>query len=47
VLIMGLGGPLIWWDDEFCQGLVGRGFRVIRFDNRDAGLSQAMSGPGD
>ncbi|HEX3613749.1 MAG TPA: alpha/beta fold hydrolase [Sporichthyaceae bacterium] len=42
LLIMGLGGPLIWWDDEFCQGLVDRGFRVIRFDNRDSGLSQSM-----
>jgi pimeloyl-ACP methyl ester carboxylesterase len=46
LLIMGLGGPLIWWDDEFCEGLVERGFRVIRFDNRDAGLSQAMTGAG-
>jgi pimeloyl-ACP methyl ester carboxylesterase len=45
LLIMGLGGPLIWWDDEFCQGLVDRGFRVIRFDNRDSGLSQSMPDP--
>jgi pimeloyl-ACP methyl ester carboxylesterase len=46
LLIMGLGGPLIWWDDEFCQGLVDHGYRVVRFDNRDAGRSQAMSGTG-
>lgn len=46
LLIMGLGGPLIWWDDDFCQGLVDRGFRVIRFDNRDAGRSSAMPGTG-
>jgi proline iminopeptidase len=39
VLIMGLGMQLIAWPDGFCQGLVERGFRVIRFDNRDCGLS--------
>ena len=39
VLIMGLGMQLIAWPDEFCRLLVERGFRVIRFDNRDAGLS--------
>jgi pimeloyl-ACP methyl ester carboxylesterase len=44
LLIMGLGGPMIWWDDEFCEALVVRGYRVIRFDNRDAGLSQSMPG---
>jgi pimeloyl-ACP methyl ester carboxylesterase len=44
LLIMGLGGPMIWWDDEFCEALVQRGFRVIRFDNRDAGLSSSMPG---
>jgi hypothetical protein len=37
LLIMGLGAPMIWWDDEFCQALTERGFFVIRFDNRDAG----------
>ena len=30
---------MISWPDEFCQGLVDRGFFVIRFDNRDIGLS--------
>jgi pimeloyl-ACP methyl ester carboxylesterase len=44
LLIMGLGGPLIWWDDDFCQLLVDRGYYVIRYDNRDCGRSQQMSG---
>lgn len=39
LLVMGLGGQLIHWPDALCESLVGRGFRVIRFDNRDAGLS--------
>ncbi len=39
LLIMGLGMPLVAWPDAFCQGLIDRGFRVIRFDNRDSGLS--------
>ncbi len=39
LLIMGLGGQLIHWPDSLCAALVARGFRVIRFDNRDAGLS--------
>jgi pimeloyl-ACP methyl ester carboxylesterase len=39
LLIMGLGGQLIVWDDELCRRLAGHGFRVIRFDNRDVGLS--------
>jgi pimeloyl-ACP methyl ester carboxylesterase len=40
VLIMGLGMQLVAWHDDFVQSLVQRGFRVIRFDNRDIGLSQ-------
>jgi pimeloyl-ACP methyl ester carboxylesterase len=39
VLIMGLGGPMFWWDDDFCDQLAARGFRVLRFDNRDVGRS--------
>lgn len=39
LLIMGLGGQLIHWPDVLCQDLVARGFRLIRFDHRDAGLS--------
>ena len=39
VLIMGLGMQLIAWPDPFCEKLAAAGFRVIRFDNRDIGLS--------
>jgi pimeloyl-ACP methyl ester carboxylesterase len=39
---MGLGMQLTSWPDELVQALVSRGFRVIRFDNRDAGLSQGF-----
>jgi pimeloyl-ACP methyl ester carboxylesterase len=45
VLIMGLGMQLIHWDRELCELLAERGFRVIRFDNRDSGLSTKISGP--
>ena len=44
VLIMGLGAQMIHWDDEFCRQLAARGFRVIRFDNRDIGKSTRMKG---
>src|SRR5579863_662588 len=43
VLIAGLGRQLIGWDDAFCALLVDEGFRVLRFDNRDAGLSTHIS----
>ncbi len=39
VLIMGLAGQMIAWDDEFCAQLAARGLYVVRFDNRDIGLS--------
>jgi len=39
LLIMGLGAQMTRWRPEFCEQLAARGFRVIRFDNRDAGLS--------
>ena len=42
LLIMGLGMQLVGWPDELVQLLVSRGFRVIRVDNRDAGLSQSF-----
>lgn len=42
LLIMGLGMQLTGWPDELVQDLLGRGFRVIRLDNRDAGLSQGF-----
>ena len=44
LLIGGLGTQLITWDEEFCELLASRGFHVIRFDNRDAGLSSWMAG---
>src|SRR2546428_231356 len=39
LLIAGLGSQMLSWDDDFCALLAGRGFRVIRYDNRDSGLS--------
>ena len=39
LMIMGLGGQLIHWPEPLCEALAARGFRLIRFDNRDAGLS--------
>jgi pimeloyl-ACP methyl ester carboxylesterase len=45
LLVMGLGMQLIHWDAELCELLVGRGFHVIRFDNRDAGLSTKIDAP--
>lgn len=39
LLIMGLDFQMVWWPDEFCERLVGRGYSVVRFDNRDVGLS--------
>lgn len=39
LLIAGLGMQMVGWDEEFCELLAGRGFRVVRYDNRDAGLS--------
>ena len=42
LLIMGLGMQLIAWPDELVQMLLQRGFRVIRHDNRDVGLSQGF-----
>jgi pimeloyl-ACP methyl ester carboxylesterase len=39
LLIIGLGAQLIYWDEEFCRQLAQAGLYVIRFDNRDSGLS--------
>lgn len=39
LLIMGSASSLIWWDMEFCNKLVDKGFFVIRYDNRDTGKS--------
>lgn len=46
LLVMGLGLDMLWWRDEFCAELVGRGLRVVRFDNRDVGRSSRLDGPG-
>lgn len=43
LLIMGLGGPMTWWDEELCQLVADRGYHVIRFDNRDVGRSSRLS----
>jgi len=46
LLIMGLGMQLVAWPPELVQGLVDAGYRVIRHDNRDVGLSQRMENLG-
>lgn len=42
LLVMGLGGPGLWWDWRLCEQLADRGFFVIRFDNRDVGRSSRI-----
>jgi pimeloyl-ACP methyl ester carboxylesterase len=42
LLIMGLGTQMLGWDTEFCEQLAGRGFFVIRYDNRDIGHSTIL-----
>ena len=44
VLIMGLGAQLLLWRKGFCEKLINQGLRVIRFDNRDVGLSTKLPG---
>ncbi len=44
LLVMGLGGPMTWWDPDLCRLLAERGFFVIRFDNRDTGRSTKVPG---
>ena len=46
LLIMGLACQMIAWDDAFCDRLAERGYRVIRFDNRDIGLSTSFAASG-
>ncbi len=45
LLIMGLGQQLTGWPVDFVHSLVARGWQVIRFDNRDVGLSSRVTGP--
>ncbi len=44
LLVMGLGGPMTWWDPVLCKLLAGNGFYVIRYDNRDTGRSSRSEG---
>jgi pimeloyl-ACP methyl ester carboxylesterase len=46
LLIMGLGGQMLLWEDEFCEALAQRGHFVVRFDNRDVGLSSKLEEAG-
>ena len=46
LLIMGLGAQIMLWPEPFCDLLAGRGFYVVRFDNRDIGLSQKFDDAG-
>jgi pimeloyl-ACP methyl ester carboxylesterase len=45
LLIMGLATQMIAWPDDFCRELAGRGFHVVRFDNRDIGRSTHVDAP--
>ena len=44
LLVMGLGGPMTWWDPALCRLLAESGFYVIRYDNRDVGHSSRGTG---
>jgi pimeloyl-ACP methyl ester carboxylesterase len=46
LLIMGLGVQMVVWDEKFCTQLAARGYWVIRFDNRDIGLSTNLTKAG-
>jgi len=46
LLVSGLGQQLIGWDEGFCAQIAGRGYRVIRYDNRDVGLSTRFDDAG-
>jgi pimeloyl-ACP methyl ester carboxylesterase len=45
LLVMGLGTQMTGWHEDFCSLLAGRGFHVIRFDNRDIGRSTHVKAP--
>jgi proline iminopeptidase len=44
LLVMGLGMQLVAWPEEFCRALANAGYHVVRFDNRDVGLSSRITG---
>ncbi|HEY0507909.1 MAG TPA: alpha/beta hydrolase, partial [Blastococcus sp.] len=46
LLVMGLATQMLGWPDDFCRGLADRGLFVIRFDNRDIGLSTHLHSAG-
>lgn len=46
LLITGLDFQMVWWPDRLCERLAERGFAVVRFDNRDSGLSTHFDSPG-
>jgi pimeloyl-ACP methyl ester carboxylesterase len=46
LLVMGLATQMIAWDEDFCALLAERGFRVVRFDNRDIGRSTRIESAG-
>ncbi|HTU15446.1 MAG TPA: alpha/beta hydrolase [Solirubrobacterales bacterium] len=46
LLVPGLGTQMIYWDNDFCEMLVDRGYRVIRMDNRDCGHSTVLDAKG-
>lgn len=45
LLVMGLSGPMTWWDEAFCEQLAHAGFHVVRYDNRDTGKSSRIKAP--
>ena len=45
IFISGLGSHLVYWTDELCQRFVDHGFHIVRFDNRDVGLSSKSEMP--
>jgi pimeloyl-ACP methyl ester carboxylesterase len=45
LLVMGLGTQMIAWHEDFCRELAGRGFHVVRYDNRDIGRSSRVAAP--
>jgi pimeloyl-ACP methyl ester carboxylesterase len=46
LLVMGLATQMLAWDEEFCAMLAERGYRVVRFDNRDIGRSTKLRSAG-
>jgi pimeloyl-ACP methyl ester carboxylesterase len=43
LLVMGLATQMLGWHEDFCAALAGRGFHVVRFDNRDIGRSTRLA----